>query len=72
MSEITFTEDELAEFNARTWDQDSRNQVTRISGRLGIRELIQRHGRAKCDAMWAEIKRREYKKVPAARQIRGS
>ena len=54
-----FTEDELEEFDLETARAEARDQVTRISGRLAVRRLIALHGKDKCDAMFAEILRRE-------------
>lgn len=59
MSEITWTPEELAAFDRATGEQDSRDQVTRIRGRLAMRRLIREHGREKCDAMFAELLRQE-------------
>ncbi len=35
---------------------ESRNQVTRIAGRLALDEFIKKHGKEACDKMWERIK----------------
>lgn len=59
MADPTFTEAELAEFNTETLKQDSLNNYLRVEGRLAIKRLIAEHGQEKCNAMWAELMRRE-------------
>lgn len=59
MTEPTWTEEELNKFDRLTMMAGSRNQVTRISGRLEVNAFIAEHGKEKCDAMFAEIQRRE-------------
>lgn len=53
--EIRWNDEEFAEFHAASRKSDSRDQVTRIKGRMELSELVRRHGKPKCDAMWAAI-----------------
>ena len=57
--EPTWTDDEIAEFDRLTLEMSSRDQVIRINGRMDMNRFVDKHGRAKCDAMFEEIKRRE-------------
>lgn len=54
-----FTERLLKQFDKLTWAMSDRNQVTRITARLAIGPFIEKHGKAKCELMFAELKRRE-------------
>ena len=56
MTERMFTLVELAEFDRLTLKASSRDQVTRIAGRLELAKFEGQHGQAKCDAMWEMIK----------------
>jgi hypothetical protein len=58
MSEITWTEGELREFDELVDMVSDRHQVTRISGRLQMDEFIKKHGKDKCDAMFAHLEAR--------------
>lgn len=55
MSDTEYTKQEFEQFRHLSNKSASRDQVTRIDARLKLREFIQTHGKAKCDAMWAEI-----------------
>lgn len=55
MSEITWTNEELGEFDRLIDGQSSRNQMTRIVARLEMQSFIKKHGKEKCDAMWAHL-----------------
>lgn len=55
MSAITWTPEELTEFDRITEDWVSRDQMTRISARIGMHSFVEKHGSEKCDAMWAHI-----------------
>ncbi|WP_316173549.1 MULTISPECIES: hypothetical protein [unclassified Bradyrhizobium] len=59
MSGASYTPEELAEFDRLTREMSSTDQVTRIMGRLHTSKFGSSHGKAKCDAMFAELKRRE-------------
>ncbi|MBK3400405.1 hypothetical protein [Methylobacterium ajmalii] len=59
VTDQTFTEAELAEFDNASRQSASRDQVVRISGRQALRALVERHGKPKCDAMWEAIQARE-------------
>lgn len=55
MSDIHFTEEEFKEFDRLTRNASCSDQVIRINGRLDLRQFREKHGKAKCDAMWARI-----------------
>lgn len=58
---IAYTEDELKTFDLLCETTASRDQVERICGRLKLRDFVKEHGRPKCDAMYAELDRRQKK-----------
>lgn len=58
-----FTKEELKKFNQLSWACSSKNQLERISGRLALSKFIKEHGKNKCDAMWAEIQKRDENKA---------
>lgn len=51
----TYTREMLEEFDQITLQASSRDQVTRISGRLALNHFIKKHGKEVCDAMFAEL-----------------
>ena len=53
--EITWTEEELTEFDRLTWKVCSPVQVDRIMGRLEMSKFVKKHGRPKCDAMFKHL-----------------
>ncbi|AKE44814.1 hypothetical protein AU106_gp183 [Sinorhizobium phage phiM9] len=59
MSNVSYTQEELEEFNRLTWTQSSLNNLERIIGRLEMSKFVKEHSKEKCDAMWEEIKKRE-------------
>lgn len=56
-----YTAKEFREFDRLTEDMSSRVQMARISARLAMTKFVAKHGKEKCDAMWAEIQRRDAK-----------
>lgn len=54
-----WTPQELKRFDKLTRATVSRDQMERIEGRLALTAFVRRKGRAKCDAMWAVIKKRD-------------
>lgn len=54
---MDYSKDELREFERLVDMASSRDQMERIEARLGQREFVAKHGKEKCDAMWAEIQR---------------
>lgn len=54
-TEIAWTQEELDEFNDLTWKMCSANQMDRISARLDMPKFIEKHGKPKCDAMYAYL-----------------
>jgi hypothetical protein len=52
---VMFTEEEFNEFDRITLEESSRDQATRSAARLKLEQFKQKHGKAKCDAMWARI-----------------
>lgn len=69
MTTTEYTNDEFNEFNLLSLLCSSRNQVQRIDGRMKLGRFVEKHGKAKCDAMWAEAQRRD--KEEAARKRKG-
>lgn len=61
MSEITWTDEELREFDALIDGVSSRHQVERIAARLDMRKFVADHGKEKCDAMWEHLQKRDAK-----------
>lgn len=57
-----YTEAELKEFDRITLLMSSRDQVRRIEGRMAVSKFETEHGKEKCDAIFAEIQRREKKR----------
>jgi hypothetical protein len=56
MSAITWTAEELAEFDRLIGLVSSRDQMTRLSARIkDMPDFIAEHGKEKCDAMWAHL-----------------
>jgi hypothetical protein len=58
---ITWTDEELAEFDRLVDKVSSRNQIQRIESRFEMPKFIEKHGKEKCDAMWAHLQEREAK-----------
>ena len=56
---ITWTPEELAEFDLLTWMVSSRDQTDRIRGRLDMDKFVEKHGKEKCDAMFAHLTKSE-------------
>jgi len=52
---ITWTKEEIAEFNSLVDKSGSRDQIKRIEARLGMRNFVEKHGDEKCDAMWKHL-----------------
>jgi len=59
MSSASYTPEELSEFDRLTLETTSLDQMTRIIGRGRLKTFIVEHGKAKCDAMFAELKRQD-------------
>ena len=57
--EIKWTKSEMKEFDRLSWQSCSRDQVERIKGRLDLKAFVIKHGKEKCDAMWADIQNKE-------------
>lgn len=55
MSAITWTPEELAEFDDLIDAQCSLNQLERIRSRIDMPKFIAKHGKEKCDAMFAHL-----------------
>lgn len=61
---VKFTDEELAEFDEFTQDLSSINQMVRISARTtGHQKIVEKFGKEKCDAMFAELLRRDEAKA---------
>jgi hypothetical protein len=52
-----YTKTELRKFRALVEGTESRNQLTRISSRLEMKEFVEKTGKNKCDAMFEVLKR---------------
>lgn len=50
-----WTPEELKEFDRLIDMTSSRDQVQRISGRMDMRKFVDKHGKEKCDAIWAHL-----------------
>lgn len=59
MSDITWTPEELTEFDRLIDLQSSRDQIRRICARIDLHAFIATHGKEKCDAMWAHLQARD-------------
>jgi hypothetical protein len=59
---LLYTASELREFDKLTMLCSSRNQMDRIHGRLETQTFVKKHGEAKCNVMFEEIKRRDRRK----------
>lgn len=53
MSEITWTEEELREFDSLVDGVSSRSNLERIAARIDMNKFVEQHGKEKCDAMFA-------------------
>lgn len=62
MADKLYTESELKQFDRLTQKLHSRDQLTRIDGRLKVDAFVREHGKEKCDAMFAVLKRRDKRK----------
>lgn len=52
---ITWTNDELKEFERLVGMSSSRDQMARIDSRIEMPKFVKLHGKEKCDAMWKHI-----------------
>jgi len=59
MSQPIYTPDELLVFDELTALQSSQNQMTRIAARMAVKKFVEEHGKEKCDAMFAELQKRD-------------
>lgn len=55
MSDKSYTEDQYLEFVGLVEDNESQNQVRRISGRLGLNRMVSQVGKDVCDEMFARL-----------------
>lgn len=62
MNEITWTKEELAEFDELLEMTSSIHQMSRINARIDMPKFIKKHGKEKCDAMWAHLQAIDSKK----------
>lgn len=58
----TWTDEELKEFNRLIELSGSRDQMDRIHSRIEMPKFITKHGKEKCDAMWAFLESKPRKK----------
>lgn len=54
-----FSDAELRQFARLTLKLSSRNQLHRIEARMELPKFIEKHGKEKCDAMFAVLNRRD-------------
>ena len=59
MSKPTYTKAELRIFDRLIDESEDHQGLRRITGRIKLREFIDKHGKEKCDAMWAELEGRK-------------
>ncbi|HJV75387.1 MAG TPA: hypothetical protein VJ654_14265 [Noviherbaspirillum sp.] len=52
---ISCTTEELCEFDRLIDMAESENQLDRIAGRIDLRKFVAKHGKEKCDAMFAHL-----------------
>jgi hypothetical protein len=52
---LEWTEEEIKEFDRLLGETGSRNQLERIIGRLDMTKFVEKHGKEKCDAMFAHL-----------------
>lgn len=57
--ETPYTPEMLAEFDHITSRACSPDQVKRIEGRMAVSRFVAQHGKDACDAMFAELKKRD-------------
>lgn len=57
--EATWTPEELFEFDALIDMVDSHDQLERISGRIRMNGFVAKHGKEKCDAMFAYLTKKQ-------------
>lgn len=55
MSEHTWTKDEMEEFTELVDMASSQHQMSRLHSRFEMPKFIEKHGKPKCDAMFAEL-----------------
>lgn len=60
MSEA-WTEDELKEFKRLSELSGSRHQMDRIDARIEMPKFVEKHGKEKCNAMWAHLTAKDKK-----------
>lgn len=58
MSGPIWTKEELKEFDTLIDDVSSRDQMRRISGRIEMNKFVEKHGKEKCDAMFAHLEKK--------------
>lgn len=51
----TYTPEDFAEFKKLVEMGESRRQMDRIESRLNFKPFIEKHGKAKCDLMFADL-----------------
>lgn len=56
-----YTPEMLQEFDRLTRKLSSRDQLQRIEGRTAMPKFIELHGKDVCDAMFAELQKRDAK-----------
>lgn len=61
MTEAKYTPALLKEFDRLTMKLSSRDQIERIDARTAMPKFIETHGKDVCDAMFAELQKRDKK-----------
>ncbi|HLL28561.1 MAG TPA: hypothetical protein VKT73_13035 [Xanthobacteraceae bacterium] len=59
MAKKPYTKKQLDEFDYLTWMASSSDQMDRIRARLEMPRFIEKHGKEKCELMFAELKRQD-------------
>ena len=60
---IQWTDEELQEFDRLVNEVSSIRQLERINARLNMPKFIEKHGKEKCDAMFAHLESKRKKET---------
>lgn len=55
MTSVSWTKEDITEFDRLIEGQSSPNQLVRIESRLDMKKFISDHGQEKCNAMWEHM-----------------
>lgn len=54
-NKITWTKDELKEFDSLIDKVSSKSQMDWIEGRIDMKKFVEKHGKEKCNAMYVHL-----------------